>query len=195
MSNQIQAQEAATSLLIKTNKQRIQRTIDHYHRVLPPTFTSTKRVISHTKKSLTDIREKEIKNTMFVDPLVSYPIINISAKQEESIKEEAKMYVIPDFLQVSHRKKLKAMVFQAYSKHVNANRKNRNVQGVHLAALEVALKEINSYIMWVDKNNQFLVKEFPEQFSYRNNEVDEIPQVPEEDKVSFIGKIKKMFVN
>lgn len=191
MNNQNQTQ--VTSLLISTNKQRLQNTIDHYHRNLPPTFMETKRVIKQAAE-LKDIRESEIKNTMFVDPLQDKVGIPISSQSGE-IKED-KMYIVPDFLTVSHRKKMMAKVFDTYSKYVSQHKKDRNLQGVHTKALEIALSQINSYILWVEKNNDRLVKNYPEMFQYRSkDETVDIPAPEEGNKgTGFIGKIKKMFV-
>ena len=192
MSSQNQ-QTQVTSMLIASNKQRLKNTIYHYHRNLPPTFMETKRVIKQATE-LKDIRENEIKNTMFVDPLRDKVGIPISTQSGE-IKEE-KMYIIPDFLTVSHRKKMIDKVFGAYTKYVSEHKKDRDLQKVHTKALEVALSQINAYILWVEKNNDRLVKNYPEMFQYRSkDETVDIPAPEAETKeVGFIGNIKKMFV-
>jgi hypothetical protein len=190
MNNQ-QAQTQTTSLLIFQNKKRLQNTIDHYHRNLPPTYMETKRVIRDDRK-LKDIRDQEIKNTMFVDPLTNKIGIPISTQSGEI--EDKKMYIVPDFLTVSHRKKMMDKVFSTYSAYVSKNKKNRDVQAVHTKALEISVNEINEYIKWVERNNDRLVKNYPEMFSYRNNEVDNVPpaqDVPKE--AGFVDKIKKIF--
>ncbi len=191
MSSQTQTQ--ITSLLIKSNKQRLQNTIDHYHRNLPPTFIETKKVVKQSTE-LKDIRQDEIMNTMFVDPLRDKVGIPISTQSGE-IKED-KMYIIPDFLTVSHRKKMMEKVYSAYTKYVSEHKKDRDLQKVHTKALEVALTQINAYILWVEKNNDRLVKNYPEMFQYRSkDETVDIPAPEAETKeVGFIGKIKKMFV-
>lgn len=188
-----QTQQNVTSLLIASNKQRLKNTIYHYHRNLPPTFMETKKVIKHVTE-LKDISENEIKNTMFIDPLRDKVVIPISSRS--GVIKEDKMYIIPDFLPVSHRKKLMDKVFGAYTRYVSEHKKNRNLQGVHTKALELALLEINAYIIWVGKNNDRLVKNYPEMFKYRSK--DETVDIPAPDaeikEIGFIGKIKKMFV-
>ena len=124
----------------------MQNTIDHYHRNLPPTFIETKKVVKQSTE-LKDIRQDEIKNTMFVDPLRDKVGIPISTQSGE-IKED-KMYIIPDFLTVSHRKKMMEKVYSAYTKYVSEHKKDRDLQKVHTKALEVALTQINAYILWV----------------------------------------------
>lgn len=186
-------QNQVTSLLIKSNKKRLQNTIDHYHRNLPPTYMETRKVIKRKGEVLKDIRESEIKNTMFVDPMRDSVGIPISSQSGE-VGGEEKLYLIPDFLNVSHRKKMNKLVHTAYTDYVNKNKKDRNIQKVHTDALEVSLDEINKYIFWVEKNNDRLVKNYPELFSYKKD-VEEnlnIP-APKEEK-GFINKIKKMFV-
>ncbi len=191
MNNQAQTQTQATSLLILQNKRRIQNTIDHYHRNLPPTYQETKRIITN-ETTLKDITHYEVKNSMF--PEIGKSPVVVSSENGE-IKKKG-MYIIPDFIKVSHRKKMMERVFSAYTKYVSANKKERDIQLVHTKAINVALDEINSYIKWVESNNDKLVEKYPEMFSYRKDVVDNIPEPTEKPKdLSFVDKVKKLFYN
>lgn len=186
MSNQYQN---ALSILIHENKSRLQNTIDHYHRNLPPTYMETKSIVLD-KKTLKDIREQEIKNTMFIDTTqVTIPI----SSNDGEVKEK-QMYIVPDFLSVSHRKKMMKRVYEAYNKYVSMNKKNRDNHSVHVKALKIAIDEIHGYIKWVERNNDRLVKNYPDMFSYKDNQSVDIP-VAEEIKESkgLITSIKKLF--
>ena len=55
------------SVFIKNNKQRAKRTIQHYVKNLPKTYTTSKEVICVPKK-IKDIRKDEVRNSVNVDP-------------------------------------------------------------------------------------------------------------------------------
>lgn len=179
---------AVISLLIKENKQRIQNTINHYHRNLPPTFIATKNVVRDDRK-VKDITFQEVKNTTLIDPFAQNGNPIISSESGEI--ENKQMYLIPGFLNVNHRKKLNKIVWGAYGAYVKNNQKNKDLHSNHVGALDVAIEEITKYIKWVEKNNDVLVKKFPDIFSYNS------PVQPAKDKTvevedkGFLAKVKK----
>lgn len=179
------------SVFIKNNKDRAKRTIQHYAKNLPTTYTVSKEVIARYK-TLVDIRDSEIKNTVNVDPSVivgkSEPIITSS----DIVEKKKEFYIVPKFFPVKNHQRLQKAFDAAYTKTLR-ELKGRNLMTAHQIAYEKGLEALNVYADWLFKNNEMLVKKYPEYWSSERPEEKKV--IEKEKPVSFFEKMKNWIKN
>lgn len=179
------------SVFIKNNKQRAKRTIQHYVRNLPKTYTTSKEVICVPKK-IRDIRDSEVRKSINVDPSVisgeQIPIIS----SDQEFEEKKEYFYVPKFFEVKHSQRLQRCYDEAYKDVLN-NVKSKNTMSIHQAAYQAGLNSLNVYADWVFKNNKMLVAKYPQYWS--ENRPDENKEIVEAKPESFIDKMKKWISN
>ena len=176
------------SVFIKNNKQRAKRTIQHYVKNLPKTYTTSKEVICVPKK-IKDIRKDEVRNSVNVDPSVIHGVQNPIISSDQDFFEEKKEYFyVPKFFEVKHSQRLNKCYDEAY-KAVLAKNKNQNLMSIHQSAYQAGLDSLNTYADWVFKNNKMLVAKYPQYWS--ENRPEENKSIVEAKSESFLDKMKK----
>lgn len=183
----VDPQEISSAYLLFLKQQK-KGYIAKYLQQLPQTYTTSSGIVKNVQ-DIKDIREKEVKNTTLFDP--ANPNQDPMISSEEGVIKDKKYYRVPMFHKVKHHQRLTKAFEQAYSDFVKkAKPKPGEMIMAHQKAFEAGLEAMNQYAQWVFKNNEKLVKDFPEYFSFEKSG-DKVPVKKESKKI--LDSLKSLF--